>query len=873
MNSADEKRVESFLNKWLGSEANERANYQGFFLDLCDALGVEKPPPKGDVEDAPYCFDKDIKFYSGKKTAPTTRFADFYKESCFLIEAKQGSKKSSKGHGKRGTKAYRDVMQKAFNQARQYAAMLTVRPPFLITCDIGSHFEVWEGFSGEYGSYGARQRVNLKDLADADVFERFVKIFTDPQALNPEKLRARVTREVAAELAKLSRWLEEQGHEPQETASFLMRCIFTMFAEDVGLLEEEVFTKALRDRWIPNSASFQAQIEELWRKMNTGGTFGYDRILKFNGSFFEDATAFALPKEQLEILYAAAAKDWSQVEPAIFGTLVERALEKKERSRLGAHYTPRSYVERLVRPVVMEPLRQEWEEIELEVIRLLEPEAEKTEPTAKQRQKAEKEIQVFLDKLREIKILDPACGTGNFLYVSLDLMKGLEQEVITRLVDVAENVQLGIEQINPAQFLGIEINPRAAAIAELVIWIGYLQWYFKRFGNAEPPEPVLQAFGNIECRDAVLAWDEKVPDVDEKTGEVRTRWGGQMMVHPVTGEEVPDPPDQVVIYEYLNARAAEWPEADYVVSNPPFVGNARMREFLGDGYAETLRNTYPDVSEAVDFVMYWWHKAGELVRLSNLRKFGLITTNSIRQSRLRSVLDFHCTQKKPLRLRFVIPDHPWIDKGAAVRIAMTVGEKDHKKIVQLSKLGTVIRENDEEDPESNSDSIEIQWQTVGKIFSNLRVGADLSSAAALKSNEGLSCQGVKLHGQGFLINKDNPHGLESAVTRPFMTGRGLINSSIESYAIDLLGVKESRISTDYPKAYQWLYEYVKPERAQNNRKSYRERWWIFGEPRASYRDVWKSVDRYIATTRTAKHRVFQFLSANTISESGIVMIF
>ena len=245
MNSADKERVESFLSKWLGSEGNERANYQGFFLDLCDALGVEKPLPKGNAADDPYCFDKDIKFYSGKKTTPTTRFADFYKEGCFLIEAKQGSEKSSKGHGKRGTRAYRDAMQKAFNQARQYTGMLTMRPPFLMTCDIGSHFEIWEGFSGEYGSYGARHPVNLKDLAEAEVFDRFVKIFTDPQALNPEKLRARVTREVATELAKLSRWLEEQGHEPQETASFLMRCIFTMFAEDVRLLKDDVFTKVL----------------------------------------------------------------------------------------------------------------------------------------------------------------------------------------------------------------------------------------------------------------------------------------------------------------------------------------------------------------------------------------------------------------------------------------------------------------------------------------------------------------------------------------------------------------------------------------------------------------------------------------------------
>ena len=321
MTPDDRDRVAAFLKKWQGSEGNERANYQSFFGDWCRALGVEEPPPKGTVPGDPYCFDKDIKFYSDK--AESTRFADFYKAGCFLIEAKQGSDSSAKGHGKRGTKIYRDNLHKAFNQAKSYAynRMLGSLPPFLMVCDIGSHFEIWQGFSGEYGGYGARETVNLADLAQPEVFDRFVKIFTDPQALNPEKLRARVTREVAAELAKLSRWLEEQGHDPQVTASFLMRCIFTMFAEDVALLKGELFTKALRDRWIPNPATFQPEIESLWETMNRGGSFGFEKVLKFNGSFFENATAIALPKEQLEILYGAAAKDWSQVEPAIFGTL------------------------------------------------------------------------------------------------------------------------------------------------------------------------------------------------------------------------------------------------------------------------------------------------------------------------------------------------------------------------------------------------------------------------------------------------------------------------------------------------------------------------------------------------------------------------
>jgi hypothetical protein len=936
MNAAESKRVEDFLTKWLGSEGNERANYQTFFGDLCVALAVPVPPPKGSVEGDRYCFDKNIKFFSEK--AETTRFADFYKEGHFLIEAKQGSTNSSKGHGKRGTKGYRDEMQKAFNQAKSYAynRMLPSLPPFLITCDIGSHFEVWEGFSGEYGSYGARQTINLKDLAQPELFDRFVAMFVDPQSLNPEKYRARVTREVAAELAKLSRWLEENaqsnldsqrlkpplgmqsppsrtktssasvsvgtadslsqsakadfvplasisieggiegGAQPvlaHEVANFLMRCIFTMFAEDVELLKGEVFTKALRDRWIPNPHTFKPEIEQLWQTMNTGGTFGFERILRFNGSFFEDATAFELPKEQLEVLYAAAAKDWSQVEPAIFGTLLERALEKKERSRLGAHYTPRSYVERLVRPVVMEPLRQQWDEVELELRRILvTPEGK--EPTAAQQKKAEQEIAQFLTQLRQVRILDPACGTGNFLYVTLDLLKGLEQEAIARLVDVAGNVQLNVlEQVNPAQFLGIEINPRAAAIAELVIWIGYLQWYFKRYGNAAPPEPVLQAFGNIECRDAVLAYDGREPDLDAKTGEVRSRWGGKMMKHPVTGEDVPDPLDRVVIYKYLNARAAEWPEADYIVSNPPFIGNARMRDALGDGYTTTIRNVYQEVSETVDFVMYWWHKAAVSTRDNNLKRFGFITTNTISQVWQRKVIDFHSNQKKSIRLVFAISDHPWIDAGAAVRIAMTAGESNEKdNALQLPNLGILIKDEEGDIPEESADKVEIVWKRVEKIFSDLKSGIDIVSVKKLTSNNNLSNRGVQLIGGGFCVTQGELQSLESEVIHPYLNGRDLQQNSRGAFIIDLFGLSELEVSNKYPSIYQWLLNRVKPERDQNNRKSYRENWWVFGEPRANLRLALKGLKYYIATVETAKHRIFTFLASDVVPDNMLVVI-
>lgn len=884
MDDADRQRVQQFLKTWKGSQGNERANYQGFFLDLCDALGVDRPPPKGNIPGDPYAFDKDIRVIH--KDGFSTNYADFYKEGHFLIEAKQGGSASNKGTAKRGTKTYDTAMERAFYQALSYAPFLPGKPPFVMTCDIGSHFELWISFSGNYGGYGARETIPLDRLLDEKVFDRFVQIFADPQSLNPEKYRAKVTREVADTLAKLAKWLEAEGKPPQETANFLMRCIFTMFAEDVDLLRGEVFTQALKNRWMANPALFKPEIETLWQTMNTGGNFGFERILRFNGSFFAHAIAFDLPKAQLEILFEAAEKDWAEVEPAIFGTLLERALDKQERSRLGAHYTPRSYVERLVRPVVLEPLREEWLLVESEVDRLLTLKEGQESPTKAQRQKAVAEIEAFLAHLRSTRILDPACGSGNFLYVTLDLLKTLEREVETRLLDVVGIREIDLletfdprlashKQVNPAQFLGIEINPRAAAIAELVIWIGYLQWHFKRYGTTPPPEPILQDFHNIEHRDAVLAYDGKQPDIDPKTGTVRTRWGGRTMQHSVTGEAVPDPSDQVTIYRYINPRPAEWQEADYIVSNPPFIGNARMRDRLGDGYTETLRHVYKDVPETVDYVMYWWHKAAERVQSNQVAQFGFITTNSIHQARQRTVIDFHQNQKNPIRLIFAIADHPWVNEGAAVRIAMTIGQASSSNIVQMAQLGTVVREIEAATPEDSAEQVQVKFANASRISSDLKADIDLTKSHALRANSQLSSRGMMLFGSGFIVEQKDFNKIEQEVLFKYLNGRDLLQQSRNVKVIDLYcgsGSFLTEVQKQYPNAYQWVLERVKPERDANRDKGLRENWWIFGRPRTEIRPALEGIKRYIATVETAKHRVFVFLDSDVVPDNMLIAI-
>ncbi|XHX79541.1 MAG: class I SAM-dependent DNA methyltransferase [Stenomitos frigidus ULC029] len=643
-----------------------------------------------------------------------------------------------------------------------------------------------------------------------------------------------------------------------------------------------------KDRWLADPKLFQPGIESLWQTMNTGGNFGFERILQFNGSFFADATAFALPKAQLETLYEAAEKDWSEVEPAIFGTLLERALDKKERSRLGAHYTPRSYVERLVRPVVMEPLREEWLLVESEVDRLLMLKDGQEAPTKAQRQKAVDEIEAFLEKLRTVRILDPACGSGNFLYVTLDLLKTLEREVETRLLDVVGQREInlleafdprlaGHKQVNPAQFLGIEINPRAAAIAELVIWIGYLQWHFKRYGTTPPPEPILQDFHNIEYRDAVLAYDGKEPDIDPKTGTVRTRWGGRKMKHPVTGEAVPDPNDQTPIYRYINPRPAEWQEADYIVSNPPFMGDKRMKNALGEGYVETLRLVHGDVPEMSDLVMYWWNYGAKLASTGKYKRLGFITTNSITQTFNRRVVHNNISNKQGVNLIFAIPDHPWDEdeKGAAVRISMTVFESKNRGSL-FKKLGVVLNEIREITPEDSAQQTHIQWKDVGQIFDNLQAGVDLSNCPTLRANSEICNVGVALHGDGFTVAEAiAEHWIKSdkelrEIVRPTLNGRDLTSRSRKQYLVDFFGLTREQAS-EFTIPYQWIVERVLPSRQVNNRKSYRDNWWIFGEARPQLRESLKGLPRYISTSLTAKHRVFCFLSEEILPDQTLVI--
>jgi hypothetical protein len=654
-------------------------------------------------------------------------------------------------------------------------------------------------------------------------------------------------------------------------ANFLLRCLFTMFAEDVALLPAGSFTGLLA-RLKEDPDAFVPALESLWGTMSTGGlsTILLKKLPRFGGGLFTQADAIPLNADQIQLLIEAAAASWEDVEPAIFGTLLERALDPRERHKLGAHYTPRAYVERLVNPTVMEPLRAEWRNVQVAALQLAEQ---------GQDQQAIAQVEGFLHHLAGVKVLDPACGSGNFLYVTLELLKRLEGEVVNTLHDLGATAKLELEgvMVTPANFHGIELNPRAAAIAEQVLWIGFLQWHLKVHGDLHHiPEPILRDLHNIENRDAVLEYDSKAEQRDAE-GNVVTRWDGRTTKpHPVTGEEVPDPEARVPVYTYTNPRPAPWPSVDYIVGNPPFIGPARMREALGDGYTEALRSVYPNVPDSADLVLYWWDKAAELVRTGKAKRFGFITTNSLRQTFNRKVIQHHMGQKQPIALAFAIPDHPWVDSadGAAVRVAMSVG-------VPGTGHGVLQRVMNEVEAD---EAVEVTLsQQVGKVFADLTIGADVASALPLKAACDISCPGVKLHGSGFIITPEEAEGLglgrieglEKHI-RDYRNGKDLTSRPRGVYVIDLFGLSAVEVKQRFPEVYQHIHAKVKPERdAKGNTKDgagYAKLWWLFGKPRQELRKMLATLPRYIATVETSKHRFFTFLESSILPDNMLVNI-
>lgn len=545
-----------FIAKWRDA-GDERAAAQPHFIDLCRLLG-QPDPQTADPGRAWFCFER-----GASRTGGGAGWADVWRRGCFGWEYK------SRGRN----------LEEAHKQLLTYSGALE-NPPLLIVCDF-ARYSIRTNWTN---TVQERHDFRHEDLADAAVRDRLLWAFADPERLKPAKTRAQLTEEAAGRFAGLAARLRARGHAPQAVAHFVNRLVFCMFAEDIGLLPNKLFQRAMeRSETQPDKA--EAYLRGLFAAMRAGGEFGLDDIPWFNGGLFDDAEAFPLMRDDVADVLASARLYWGDIDPAILGTLFERGLDPDKRSQLGAHYTDREKIMLIVEPVVIRPLLAEWEATKAQIAAAL-PAAKAAQGEGKKAQAARAEPlrlrDAFIDRPARFRVLDPACGSGNFLYLALLALKDIEHRA--NLEAEALGLPRGFPRVGPECVLGIELNLFAAELARVSVWIGDIQW-MRRNGFEAARNPILRPLDTIECRDAVLNPDE--------------------------------------------TRAA-WPKADVVVGNPPFLGDRRMIAVMGEDYVTRLWAAYAEqIPGRSDLVCYWFAQVAERLASGNPARAGLVATNSI----------------------------------------------------------------------------------------------------------------------------------------------------------------------------------------------------------------------------------------------------
>ena len=823
-------RLRQLSDEWRNADANERASFQTWFLKFCEALDVPGPVPPHDD----YRFELPVKVVD-REGNETSNFIDCWKTYHFALEAKAtGEEKPER------------ALRRAFGQVRNYAAhSFGDSPPFLMVVDVPRTLIVWDRWSGSYGDFAAGKRIALLTLHERPEDVALLRdVLTNPAARDPRGRAQAVTRGIAGRLADLAARLESRGHDQERVARFLMRCVFSCFAEDVGLLPKRLFERTLETARTAGGPEHVGHVlTQLWQTMDAGGSFGADLVHRFNGHFFKTVESLPLVPDDIDLLIDAATYDWSRVEPSIFGTLLVRALDPVERHRLGAEYTPREYIERLVEPTVVEPIRERWTAVQGSVLQLEESGKKKDIEAAL------KALLDFHTWMRGLSFLDPACGSGNFLYVTMAAVKRVELEVMNEIQRLSGGQGgLVLDEVHPRQFHGIEIKPWAREIAELTLWIGYHQFWREAHGGRTPPDPILEDTGTLECRDAILAYDgvRHVPERDRPDPSPR-------ILHPVTGELVPDPAAKLAYMEPINPRPAEWPRADFIVGNPPYIGASRQRDALGDGYVDGLRSAYGALDAGVDLVAYWWYRASLAVTSEGTSRAGLITTSSITQRLNRRVIE--TGRQAGARVIWTAPNHPWVDgtDGAAVRVALSVLTQE---ALQARRV------------EVNEDASVRSITVYDHLNSDLTGHADVAGTltSPLQANRGLCFAGLEPNGKGFLLTESEAKALvettpsPAAIVRKYLNGRDVADRPRNAWIIDF-GVRTEDEARKFAVAFDIVRARVKPLRDANDDSRRRATWWQFGRNNPELRDSLAKLDRFVVTVKTSRRRFFTFVDS------------
>jgi len=774
---------QQFIAKWTRANLSERSACQQHFLDLCELLGQPKPA-EADPDGAWYTFERGV-----RKTTGGKGWADVWMRGRFGWEYK----------GK-----HKDLAA-AYQQLLLYREDLE-NPPLLVVCDL-DRFEVHTNFTGTAKEVHAFDLAGLGETENLDILRR---VFSDPESLRPGQTTESITRQAAEQFGQLADGLRTRGVPAAEAAHFLMKLMFCMFGEDIGLLPSEVFSQVLR-AGKDDPQRLTGLLENLFQAMSQGGYFGADEILWFNGGLFADTDVIDLRREEIESLIRVNDYDWASVEPSIFGTLFERTLDPAKRSQIGAHYTSREDIVTLLEPVVMQPLRREWEEVKNQCDKFEErAAAAKTAATKRNRLKdRDKALRDFVEHLAHVSILDPACGSGNFLYVAINLLLDLEKEVIA----YAATRDLGLlPQVRPTQLAGIEINPYAQQLAQVVIWIGYLQWMHHN-GFNPPRHPVLEPIESIRLMDAIL--------------------------------DLSDPE---------NPREPEWPPADFIVGNPPFLGNRLMAAHYDTEYLKPLYAMYSErLGGKPDLCCYWFEKARNAIERGRAKRAGLLATQGIRGGTNRNVLK---RIKKSGDIFYAVSDREWLLDGAMVHVSL-------------------IGFDDGSESERRADG-----SAVSLINANLTAGADTTKARSLAANQSISFQGGIKRGSfdirdaralGFLTAGGNPHGRpNSDVIFPYANATDITKHNRHVWIIHFGKNTPMEVASLFSQPFRYINSVVRAERAGANQASAKEKWWLHWNVRDQLEESLSHLDRWIVTPRVSKHRIFAWAFPPTYVDNALV---
>lgn len=785
--------AQELIDKWgAGGPAyalSERAGAQPHFMDLCSMLGVQTP---GDAVN--YCFEPYV-----SKTGSGRGFADVWKRGHFAWEYKAPGRK----------------LDAALRQLMMYALPLE-NPPLLVVSD-RLVIEIHTHFTGHPSECHV---IRLEDLTRPEVQEKLRWLFSSPERFKPTKTNRQITEDAAKTFAETADRLRAAGVPATKASHFLSQCLFCFFAEDVELLPARLFERLVGVHMTP--AQMRQQLTQLFEKMRDGGMFGVDQVLHFNGGLFQVIDIPDLTPEDVKALREASSMDWSAIDPSIFGTLFERGLDPSKRAQLGAHYTDPATIWRIVKPVVQDPLDAEWKKDAQAIEALLTKrdalrESAKTIKDTKKygrvrtqandcQREAQALFSAFLEKLRGFRILDPACGSGNFLYLSLKALKDLEHRI--NLEAEALGLQRQHDVTGPHNVLGIEINEYASELARITIWIGELQWRAQH-GYSFKTNPVLEPLDCIETRDAIVNSD---------------------------GAE------------------ASWPAASVVVGNPPFLGTKKMRREVGNEYTDRLRAAYAGrVVGFADLVCYWFEKARAKIVSGELGAAGLVATDSLRGGLNRKVLDGIV---ETATIYEAWSSLPWVNEGASLQVCL-VAFASKAFTVQPHLDGVAVTK-------INSDL------TSGEDLTTARVLPENQGAAFYTTVKAGPFDIPGELARKWLALPNPHGRSNADVVKPWANGKGVVERPKDMWIVDFGCDMSEEDASLYEAPFEYVLQKAKPERINNPRPSYKKYWWLLAEPIPLMRTALAGLPRYLAVLGTAKHRIFTWVHGSILPDHALI---